>query len=223
MELCALADLKTWLDISLSDTSKDAKLTLFIDNVSAQIEQYLGYPLEHTVYAGDTYSVNNMQMLYLRQKPIQSITSVSLDGRLLVAGQEDGYMLSPEDAQAGRIYRGIGWIGRWYTREMTYDPVAGTRTVVVSWTGGWYLPDDTDYDKGDLASLPYGITAACINEIVPIYRRNFLRGEGMTGYSEGGINFRYYVRGNENGNTDSAGLSITTQGMLNPYRRWGIA
>ena len=223
MGLCTLADLKTWLDISTTDTSKDAKLQLFIDNISSQIEQYLGYPVKHTSYTNDAYAINNQQILYLRQQPIQSVSAVSVDGVPLTANQEAGYYLSPDDAANGRLYRAIGWCGKMYSREMTYDAFAGARTILVSWVGGWYLPGDSDYVKGDFDSLPYGITAACINEIVPIYRRNALRGEGLKGYSEGGISFSYQVRGNENGELDSAGLSTTTQGMLNPFRRWAVA
>ncbi len=73
-------------------------------------------------------------------------------------------------------------------------------------------------------SLPYGITEACSNEVIEIYRRNAAGGEGLSAYSEGSESWSWNSkRGKPPGSIpDSCGLSEGTQGMLNAYRRWGI-
>jgi hypothetical protein len=74
-------------------------------------------------------------------------------------------------------------------------------------------------------SLPYGITEACSSEVIEVFRRNAAGSEGLTSYSEGGISWSWgKQRGKPPGSPpDSAGLSETCQGMLNPYRRWAVA
>lgn len=46
MALCNLSDVKTMLNIPLTDTTSDDKLALYIKQVSSQIESYIGYKLK---------------------------------------------------------------------------------------------------------------------------------------------------------------------------------
>lgn len=223
MGLCALSDVKAWLDIPTGTTTYDAKLQLFIDAVSAQMITYLGYNPARTTYTNEVHTINNNQVIFLDAQPIQSITSVTIQGRAISAGTtEYDYYLTAQDAKIGRLYLGVGWIGRYFVRGMTYDPVSGYRDILVSYVAGWYLPGDTGYTKGAADSLPYAISSACIQETVSMYRKNVSRGEGLNSYKEGEISWGW-----DNPSATStgvgAGLSTKSQEILNQYRRYAIA
>ena len=215
--LCALSDVKTWLEIT--STTKDVKLQMFIDNISAQVQIYLGYPTKLTTYTNERHAINNLQYMYLDAANIQTVTAVTIDGLTVTAGTgDDNYQMSPADAIAGRLYRGIGWQGRYFVRGMTYDPVAGARTVLVSYTAGWLFPDDALYSKGTSDSVPPEISAAVMQEVVSKYRKSSMSGEGLTSYREGGESWTWDI--SKNGN---AGLSDDLVGVLNGWKRWAVA
>ena len=219
--LCTLADIKTWLDIT--STTKDAKLQLFIDRVSSQMIAYLGFPVKFATYTSEVHTVNNNQYLFLNALPIQSVTACTIDGVTVAAGTaDDNYQYTPGDALTGRLYRGVGWVGRYFTRNMTYDPVAGARIILISYTAGWYLPDDTLYDKGAFNSLPECISSACMQEVATKYRINMRGAEGLKSYSEGGVSWSWDNK-NITGSIGNSGLSDDTVAVLNNYRRYGIA
>ena len=61
MTLCSLTDVKTLLNISETDESQDAKLTLLIKKASAEIESFLGYSLAMADYTEELHAVNCRQ------------------------------------------------------------------------------------------------------------------------------------------------------------------
>jgi hypothetical protein len=220
--LCSLADVKTWL--GLTTTTNDAKLQLFIDTVSEQMISYLGYQAKRTTYATERHAINNNQLMYLNAAPIQTVSAVTIAGVTISAGtNDDNYQYDPCDAKAGRLYKGTGWCGNYYTRNMTYDPVGGKRDIVVSYDAGWYFPDDALYVKGADASLPYAISSACMQETITKYRRAMSRAEGLVSYSEGGISWGWGNPKTSMESLDGAGLSNTCREVLNAFRRWGVA
>lgn len=220
MLAATLADVKTSLDIT--DTSQDSKLTLFLQEATFAIQAYLGYPLALTSYTSEVYAVNNNQNLYLRKCAIQSVTAVSIYGVPISQGGDDGWQMRDDDALMGRLYRATGWVGRYFTRGMTYDPVGGARDIAISYSAGWYLPDDTTghYAIGDPASLPYDITQAAIMAVTERYRLNIIGGEGLVQFKEGAMQVMIQQKVSQNGVpavTDGMGLSETVQGKLNPW------
>jgi hypothetical protein len=228
--LCTLADVKMWLDVS--NTIKDVKLQLFIDTISEQMISYLGYQARRTTYASEIHSINNNELLYLKGAPIQSVSSVVVGGVAVLPGSgDDQYQYDDTDAKAGRIYIGTGFCGNYYTRNMTYDPVAGMRSISVSYIAGWYLPEDTGYKIANAKtfnvsdSVPYAISLACIQEVVQKYRRNVARAEGLINYKEGGIAYGWGASSmSAQGNIGSlAGLSQECCAVLNMYRRFAIS
>jgi hypothetical protein len=191
---------------------------------------YLGYQAHRTTYTSEAHAINNNQLMYLNAAPIQSVSAVTLNGVTINAGTNDGdYQFDPIDAKTGRLYRGVGWCGNYFTRNMTYDPVAGKRDFIVSYVGGWYFPDDTGYLLADAqsfnvtASLPYAISSACIQEVVGKYRKNISRAEGLTGYKEGGIGWTWANAKTGAESLDGGGLSSETREVLNQFKRWGFA
>jgi len=153
------------------------------------------------------------------------VSAVTLAGVTINAGTADqDYQFDPTDAKAGRLYRGSGWCGNYFTRNMTYDIVSGRRDFVATYEAGWYYPDDLDYVLGDSDSLPYVISAACIREVVGVYRRTSARAEGLTSYREGGISWGWAnPNNNQLAGLNSSGLSDDCCAVLNSYKRYGFA
>lgn len=214
MKLCTLTDVKALLDISAN--TFDTKLNLMIESASALVVQYLGFPVVRTTYTAEKYAVNNQQYLQLRSQPIQSVTAVTLDG---VAVTDFG--TEYDDMNIGLLYRGVGWSGRYYVRNLTMDPVSGNRDILVTYVAGWYLPGDVTTPPADphyvadsSTSLPMGIQAAVMQAVIEKYRVNAAASEGIKAHSEGGISDTYGV---------FMGLSDSVCDQLNAWRRVGIA
>lgn len=210
--LCTLEILKTYIGIDSEDF--DDKLTLLIKMVSAQIENYLGYPVARSVNVGEVHSVNNEQLLLLDCQPIQSVQGVRIGG-----GEIEDYRLIPKYAKVGMLYRGSGWCGDYYTRGMTYDVVSGVYEIEIDYTSGWYLPGDEGYTEGSADSLPFDILSACLVACSELWNLKQNNAEGIKSYSEGGISTTFA----DGGSMADCGLSEKVCSMLVDYRRQAIA
>ena len=195
--------------LDISDTTQDAKLTLFIEQASAKIAQYLGYPVKRATYTDEKYAINNQQILMLRSQPLQSVTSVSIAGVAVT-----DYELSPDDMAIGCIFRGTGWCGNYYVRGLAPDPVSGFRDIKITHVSGWYLPGDALYVKDDPSSLPIGISTAATEAVVERYRINMISAEGLKAHSEGGISDTF---------GDNIGLSQRIRDDLAVWKKWTVA
>lgn len=212
MMLCTLSDLKTILGIS--DNTKDNLLSLLIRQQSALICAYLGYNPQLKQYIDELQAVNNQQLLQLNNRPIRNVVSVKINGTEIT-----DYKLLPQYAKNGFLYRGDGWCGAWYTRNMTYDPVAGVFDISVTYTAGWYLPDDENYDEDLEDSLPFDIITACMEAVAERYTVVSSGAQGIKSQSEGGISVTY--EGNET--LSNGGLSKRVTSMLDAYKIIGVA
>lgn len=220
--LTTLAAVKLEAGIATADTSQDTLLEALINNASAAIRTYLKRDITRTTYTDDTYSVNNHQYLYLRQYPIQVVTSATLVGVTQVLNTD--YFLNIDDAKAGRLYRPLGWTGQYYTRGTFPDLYAGARDIKVTYAAGWYLPADVTtspadphYVAGDPASLPLAIQFACNRAVLTRFRQAIRQADGLKALSEGGLSYTWldgssYSMGN-------GGFDSITAAMLAPYVR----
>lgn len=212
MMLCTLASLKTYLGITVTDN--DEILTMLIKQNSAMIENYLNYSLARKVNEAEVHSVNNEQLLLLDNQPIQSVSAVTIGGTPI-----DDFKLIPKYSNVGMLYRGLGWCGEYYTRGMTYDPVSGVYEIEVSYTSGYYLPNDTGYVEGASDSLPYDIMTACIIACAEEWNVKINNAEGIKSYSEGGQSTTFL----DNGTMADSGLSRKVCSMLESYKRQAVA
>lgn len=212
MMLCTLASLKTYLGIT--NTDNDDILTMLIKQNSAMIENYLNYSLARKENDAEVHSVNNEQLLLLDNQPIQSVSAVSIGGMSI-----DDFKLIPKYANAGMLYRGLGWCGEYYTRGMSYDAFAGVYEIEVSYISGYYLPGDTGYTEGASDSLPYDIMTACIIACAEEWNVKINNAEGIKSYSEGGQSTTFL----DNGTMADSGLSRKVCSMLESYKRQAVA
>ena len=214
MMLCTLGQLKTYLEIPAEEDRFDDSLTLIIKKTSAQIENYLGYPLSRQENTEEVHSVNNEQLILLDNQPIQSVSSVTVGGLNV-----DDYKIIPKYAKVGMLYRGLGWCGSYYTRGMTHDVVSGVYEIYVDYVSGYYLPNDEGYTEGASDSLPFDIVSACLEGCVEAWNIKQNKAEGIKQYSEGGISTTF----SDSGSMADAGLSAKVCSMLIDYRRQAVA
>lgn len=208
--LCTLDDVKTMLNIT--DNSQDAKLTLYIKGISAEIEGYVGYSLGMGEYTEEVHCVNNRQLLQLNHFPLRSVTSVMLCG-----AEVSDWKIIEEYARWGRLYRGEGWTGRIYTQGFTHDVVGGAWDYSVTYKAGYYLPGDTGYTEGGADSLPYDIYIACLSSVCMKYKLDAEGAAGLKAHSEGGISDTYSDIASE------VGLSASAKKLLAKYVYYGVA
>lgn len=210
--LCTLTDVKTMLNISLEDTTQDAKLNLLIKQYSALIEGYIGYKLARAEYTEEVHCENNRQVFYLNHFPVQSVSSVTVGGESIT-----DFKILPQYARWGGLYRGLGWGQKAFVRGFTHDIVSGVWDILTTYVAGYYLPDDEGYVEGAEDSLPYDISVCCLNLIVEKYNLDAMGAVGLKGHTEGHITDTYSDEAN------NVGLSESAKKLLDKYVFYGVA
>lgn len=213
--LTTLADAKTLAGIT--DASQDARLELLINATSAFIEQYCQRKFARTTYTNEEYAPSNRQLQILRNYPIVSVSTLTVDDTLQVQGTD--YIVSHEYSKSGMLYRAYGWTGRTIDREyLTLDPVAMKRTIKVTYIAGYYLPADAGYVAGAEASLPVDLQYACNlmtqSALTQARKQNF---DGLTSMSENGLSYTWADLNNVKNN--QSGIASMVAGILNKYKR----
>jgi len=216
--LTTLADVKMLAGIASSDTSQDARLEAIINVVSSQVSTYCARTFQRKTYTAETYSPSNRQLLILRNMPVVSVSSLTINGTLMVNGVD--YIVAPEYAQAGMLYREWGWSGQPINRDyLTSDPVAMRRTIEATYIAGWYLPADAGYVGGDSGSLPldlqYAVQQICLETYIKARRNNW---DNLTSLTEGGLSYGWANQSVAAKNNNS-GFGQLPAGILNKYRR----
>ncbi len=158
-QLCQLSDVHTYL--SITNTNSDALLTALITNASAIIESYCCRVFGVNPYT-DTYNGNGLRKLYLANGPIQSVTTVTIDGYAIPPASTPltgGYVF---DSDILYLRPGtISGYGDCFNR--------GVQNVVVEYTAGF-------------PSVPPDIAQACIELVASKYKasqRVDVKSEGL--------------------------------------------
>lgn len=176
MALTTVALAKTHL--SISGSSEDTALTAWVSQVDRLIKSYVKQNLEEATYT-EYYWGSGTRELVLRQRPVQSITSLYEDGDgyfgygsdpftsadLLTAGTD--YALSrdssaTEASKTGIVYRlGSAWPRSSVIQggNLTGSGEPGLGNIKVTYVGGW-----------STANLPADLTLAA-NQLVGVIRR----------------------------------------------------
>lgn len=146
--LCQLSDVKTYLGITSSGT--DQVLSALITNASSFIERYCNRAFEQASYT-ETRNGNGADAIYLRNAPIVSVQSVSVDGVSIPAAPDTtsyGYVFDEHkvylrgDARVNPITPGIfaGYPPRFQR---------GVQNIVIAYTAGF-------------ATIPADVNQACV-------------------------------------------------------------
>jgi hypothetical protein len=143
--LTTLKGAKSILDIPPEQTSDDEDIISLINASSTQIEGYCERSFKEKTYTDEEYDGNGCSGLYLRQYPVKSITSVSVNEKALSSSE---YKCKKSN---GKLIRNNS---RWPTGEIN---------ILVTYTAGFtVIPSDLElackllvktYFKSDMASF----------------------------------------------------------------------
>lgn len=86
-DLATLADVKDWLGISSSDTTRDARLSRLITAASTRAVAFMGRGIAAATYT-ETYRGSGGVKLGLRNFPVISVTSLAIDGTAIPAASQ---------------------------------------------------------------------------------------------------------------------------------------
>lgn len=149
--LTTLARLKAYLEITGS--SKDTLLTMILYGAWKFIEQYTGRKFARATYTSELYSGHDTNKLILKQAPVISGQTFTLQKRVTGLNEDSWETIDTENY----------WID--YTKgiiTMKTKFVGGTQNYRVTYTAGYYVPKDSQYQDGtdDDLDLPYDIEMA---------------------------------------------------------------
>lgn len=219
MALTTVSVIKTQLGIS--GTSEDTKLTQLLTQADALIKKYIGQNVEQATYT-EFYCGNGTQLLVLNQRPVQSITTIHLDGDgyfgdgsgafaaadLLTAGED--YVLNrdnntaTEKSLSGIVYR-IGTV---------WDRPSARVAGLLSTVPGIAIGNIKVVYVAGYATVPSDLALACI-QMVAMLRENStignMKSESYEDYS--------YTLADQSMQNELIG---SVQSLLKPYKRFVI-
>lgn len=203
MGFCEITDIENLLQIDIA--ADDGSCLRAIEEATAAIQNYCNQEIEEI--EGDEITLDIWEPRYtllLPELPIQEIDSVIEDGDILVAGDDEDYVLG----QYGQlIRRGRKW-------------KTGPQIVTITYTHGY-------------ATLPDDIVAICTRAAARTYQAGLRssEAEGVPGVSSktlGDFSVSYYVSGAGGGVGEgvmgvsgSRMLLLSEKDMLNKYRHRG--
>lgn len=154
-DLCTLSDVKEWLGLKTQDA--DPVLSRLITAVSAYIESWLSRPIA-TLTTTETYNGNGGTAMQLRGYPIQSVTSITVDGQPCTLFHFDDANLIRDDA---------GFFNR------------GQANVIVTYTAGFaVIPEEISQCAIEMVALRFkerdriGITTQALGQGNTSYTRD---------------------------------------------------
>ena len=191
MTLCALADVKTYLGIT--DTNSDAVLNALVANASAMVEQFCNRVFAQASYT-DVLNGTGKSVISLRNSPITAIASVTVD---TVAQLPAPNAISPGfvfDTQTVYL-RGGGYPSGSFGFSGSFSK--GVQNVVVTYTAGF-------------ATIPLDVAQACIELVAMKYaKRNRIDKQSETLGTQQTISYTM------------ADVPASVKTALQPYVRWG--
>lgn len=174
--LVELNECKIALQIALGTTTYDSILIHMINDATAAIEKHCQRRFASTSYT-DRLDGTDRKLLYLCNKPIISVSSVTIDGTAITAASDydddSQYWIEPK-------FNGVKCIGAIY-RADKWD--AGSQNVVVSYTAGY-------------ASIPDDIRRAC-NMLIKEWYNIYQNEEGLKSESIGRYSYTFAMLSKE--------------------------
>lgn len=204
--LTSLTAVKRELGISTS-LENDKLLWDLIGQASGFIHDFCDKEFAREVVT-ETLPSRGGPILMTARVPIQSIEYIELDGSSV---SSTSYEI--DDAEAGMIWKEDGFTHTIITDSLAneYPTRYGRRDWTVKYTAGYILPESTQGAR----TLPHDLERACIN----IVKSWFLDRKADP-------NLRYQKIGDAAearfDNIEAVGLSPTTLGILNRYRRFDL-
>ena len=211
--LCTLDDLKD--DLGITDAASDARLERRILVASDMIKAYLRRPLRRIVDHEEALPGYGTDKLFPSLTPIESVSSVEDDGDTVAASS-----YSVDESRTMLVAQ-----GGWRNTALGFQTVAAAAQMVpgteredflVTYTGGYWLPNDSGSMPGTATALPPAITEACLRLAATLHGS---RGRDGTVQSEqaGNASIQYRVSYEQDGSVN--GIPKAIADMLRPWRR----
>lgn len=153
---------------------------MIILGVSKFIEEtYCKRKFKHQTFTNEVYNGKNGKRLWLKNKPLITGTTVTLQKRS-VSNNEDDWQTIPSDQYfinyAGGYLELIRFNDAWL--GLGGDFQEGVQNYRVTYTAGYYLPSENEYQDGtdDDKDLPYDIELAILDLISAVYNARLAGG-----------------------------------------------
>lgn len=165
--LTTLAEAKT--ELGVSGSGDDDYISRLINAASDAIRRYCDRVFYYEEDIEEPVAGFGQTRLVVARAPIVgTISSITYEGTAL-----DTTTYSVEDAEAGIIYReyGFNWTAKLGNGAIG-EPLPGTEELsyVVTYTGGYYTPQQYADDNSVDRSLPWDLEDACIQLVTSRYR-----------------------------------------------------
>lgn len=142
-DLTSLANVKAWLSPPLTSTNDDALLTRLVSAASRFILGYLNRPSLLSLPYAETRDGVGGRTLMLRQWPVTSVTSLTVDGNAVPAagpaGAAAGWVLDGWDGWSAGQPQALSVIGYAFAR--------GRQNIAIAYTAGYAV-------SGELQTVP---------------------------------------------------------------------
>lgn len=159
---------------SVEGDPRRVELERLINMASASLEELAHREFHRGAAVVENHRAEGGQYLYLRRRPVVSVTSVQhLDPE---DGTVDETIASASywaDLESGCLFRADGWPDDRLAAGVTGDPVGtAPRTIRVTYTGGWITPsqaipaENTGGTSLGTRDLPYDVEDAVIRCVV---------------------------------------------------------
>lgn len=152
MALCTLAQLKTFLSISV--TTYDDLFNMLIDAASDRIDKLCDRTLEENDYT-EYLDGNDLNKINLKHYPINSVTSVTVFNYEVDLTDDDAFKIYSEQ---GSIY----WLSKF---------TEGNRNIEVIYNAGY-----AGYDQPSLTTVPDDLNMLCLELVKTMYDKTKIDG-----------------------------------------------
>lgn len=170
--LTSLQDVKETLGINAGTTTSDNLLTRKINQATEMIERYCGRRFKATTYTDEEYDATYGSQLILRQRPINTLTSISQRNSTQNISSWDA--IDPSfyfyDANAGLI--------------------EGVFSFGVGFGGGGWNRYKVTYNAG-YTTIPSDLAEACVTLAAYLFK-NPTSGTGVKSQTEGSRRIEYF-------------------------------
>jgi hypothetical protein len=137
-DLCQLSDVKAWLNIATGDTTYDAMLGRLISACSMTMQAYMNRLVNQATYT-DTFNGDGKTQRMVKNYPIQSVASVTVDGQPIPQGvapsqftaQQPGWFFDQDTVYLFGYSFCDG-----YGSSGTYGSGSGTQNCSIVYSGG---------------------------------------------------------------------------------------
>ncbi len=189
--LTTLARVKSYLE--LTGSSKDVLLTMLTLAASKFVEDYCMRKFKRQTFTQELYDGKDTKRLYLKNRPIVTGTTVTLQYRTNATNDDDWQTIETTayfiNYKAGYLEFQRGYVDAFLGLQTRF--IEGTQNYRVTYTSGFYLPSNSLYQDGtdDDLDLPYELELAVLDMVSLMF--NTRRSGGIKSETVGEISIDY--------------------------------